>query len=131
MKGSLIMPFLEDVCVLVWLLSIPVMIISALLFLVRLITKKNRKIAKRVFWSAAACFFGSFLLFGLTSPVTWCKHEYTTIIDEAPTCTSDGRRERYCPLCDFTKKEKFDALGHKLVTQSKREPTYEADGELV
>lgn len=125
------MPFLEDICILVWVLSIPVMGISALLFLIRLITKKNRKIVKRVFWSAVACFFGSFLLFGLTSPVTWCKHEYTLIADEAPTCTSNGGREQYCPLCDYTKKETFDATGHNMVTQSKREPTYEADGELI
>ena len=125
------MPFLEDICILVWVLSIPVMGISAFLFLIRLITKKNRKIVKRVFWSAVACFLGSFLLFGLTSPVTWCKHEYTLIADEAPTCTSNGRREQYCPLCDYTKKETFDATGHNMVTQSKREPTYEADGELI
>ena len=44
---------------------------------------------------------------------------------------SDGKREQYCPLCDFTKRETFDATGHNMVTQSKREPTYEADGELI
>lgn len=122
---------MEDICIYIWLVSVLVSIVSAVIFIIRLITKKNRKIVKRVFWISIACSIGAFILFGLTSPVTWCEHEYTTIIDEAPTCTSDGRRERYCALCDYTKKETFDATGHNMVTQSKREPTYEADGELI
>ena len=118
-------------CIYVWAIATLVALVSAIVFLVRLITKKNRKNAKRVFWIATAVAVVSFVLYGVTSPVTWCKHEFTTVIDQPPTCTVDGKTEQYCPLCDFTKKDTIKATGHNMVTESKREPTYEANGELV
>lgn len=118
-------------CIYVWAVATVVAFVSAIVFLVRLITKKNQKTAKRVFWIATAVAIGSFLLYGITSPVTRCKHEFTTVIDQRPTCTVDGKTEQHCPLCDFTKKGTIKATGHNMVTESKREPTYEANGELV
>lgn len=118
-------------CVYVWAVATIVAVVSAIVFLVRLITKKNRKTVKRVFWIATAVAIGSFVLYGVTSPVTHCKHEFTMVVDQPPTCTVDGKTEQYCPLCDFTKKDTIKATGHNMVTESKREPTYEANGELI
>lgn len=118
-------------CIYTWIVATLVAIVSAVIFLIRLITKKNRKTVKRVFWIANAVAVGAFVLYGVTSPITRCDHEFTTVIDRKATCTVDGRTELYCPLCDFTKKKTSKATGHNMVTESRREPTYEADGELV
>lgn len=125
------MHLIGQTCIYVWAVATLVAVVSAIVFLIRLITKKNRKTAKRVFWIATAVAIGSFVLYGVISPVTRCKHEFTMVIDQPPTCTVDGKTEQYCPLCDFTKKDTIKATGHNMVTDSKREPTYEASGELV
>lgn len=122
---------LDDIFLLIMLASIPVMAVSAVMFFIRLITKKNRKRAKRTFWIAVACCIGSFILFGVTSPATRCKHEFSTIVDEAPTCITDGKKEQYCPLCDYTKREELEATGHTMIPIRKLEPSYEEEGELI
>lgn len=118
-------------CIYTWIIATLVAIVSAFIFLIRLITKKNRKVVKRVFWIATAVAVGAFVLYGITSPITRCDHDFTTVIDQPATCTVDGKTEQYCPLCDFTKKDTIKATGHNMVTESKREPTYEAKGELI
>lgn len=118
-------------CIYIWALASLVAFISAIVFIIRAITKKNRKSVKRVFWIAVAISIASFILYGVTSPVTRCDHEFTTIVDQQPTCTENGRKEQYCPLCDFTKKDTIKATGHNMVTESQRDPTYEADGEII
>ena len=118
-------------CIYVWAIATMVAFASTIVFFARLITKKNRKNVKRVFWIATVVAVGAFVLYGVTSPVTRCKHEFTMVVDQPPTCIIDGKTEQYCPLCDYTKKDIIKATGHSMVTESKREPTYEANGELV
>lgn len=118
-------------CIYIWAVATLIAFVSAIVFLIRLITKKNRKTVKRVFWIATAVAISSFVLYGVTSPVTRCDHEFITIVDQQPTCTEDGKKEQYCPLCEFTNKETIKATGHQMETKSKIEPTYESDGEQI
>lgn len=120
-----------QVCIYVWAVAMLIAPISGIIFLFRLITRKDRKVVKWVFLSSIAVAIGSFVLYGVTSPVVRCKHEFTTISEQLPTCTVDGKKEQYCPLCDFTKRETLEATGHNMVTKSKREPTYEVAGEFI
>lgn len=115
----------------IWAVAMLAMFISGIIFIVNTIKKKDRKIIKKLFVSSVIIAIACFVLYGITSPVTRCKHEYTTILDQAATCTEDGKKEQHCPLCDFTKKETFKATGHKMKTKSKIEPTYDTEGEQV
>ena len=115
----------------IWAVAMFVIFISGIVFVINLIKKKDHKIAKRVFISAIIVAISSFVLYGITSPVIRCKHEYTTILDQPASCTEDGKKEQYCPLCDFTKKEIYKATGHKMLTKSKTEPTYDSEGKQI
>lgn len=115
----------------IWAVAMLVIFISGIIFVVNTIKKKDRKIIKKVFISSIIVAISCFVLYGITSPVTRCKHEYTTKVDQPATCTEDGKKEQYCPLCDFTKKETFKATGHKMITKSKTEPSYESEGEQI
>lgn len=115
----------------IWAVAMLAIFISGIIFIVNTIKKKDRKTIKKVFISSIIVAIACFVLYGITSPVTRCKHEYTTILDQAATCTEDGKREQHCPLCDFTKKETIKATGHKMEIKSKSEPTYDAEGEQI
>lgn len=115
----------------IWAVAMLAIFISGIIFIVNTIKKKDRKTIKKVFISSIIVAIACFVLYGITSPVTRCKHEYTTKIDQPATCTEDGKKEQYCPLCDFTKKETFKATGHKMITKSKTEPSYESEGEQI
>ena len=77
----------------IWAVAMLVIFISGIIFVVNTIKKKDRKIIKKVFISSIIIAISCFVLYGITSPVTRCKHEYTTKIDQPATCTEDGKKE--------------------------------------
>lgn len=115
----------------IWAVAMLAIFVSGIKFLINLIKKKEHKPVKKVFIAAVVVAISSFVLYGITSPVTRCKHEYTITLDQPATCTEDGIKEQHCPLCNFTKKDTFKATGHKMVTQSRTEPSYESEGKQI
>ncbi len=125
------MGFIEDICISIWLIANIIAFISAIVFIIKLITKKKKKITVIVFCASLVIAIAAFLTYGVVYLSSQCDHDYVTLVNQEPTCTVEGVKEQYCPLCDYTDRETIDATGHKMVTVSKKEPTYEADGELV
>ena len=66
----------------------------------------------------------------LTSPATWCSHEYE-ITEIPPTCVEKGEIHKYCPLCDYDDIDYVDALGHAMKEVSRTEPTESKEGKIV
>lgn len=64
----------------------------------------------------------------LTSPATWCEHEYAVVEDVAPTCTEKGKIVKVCPLCDNTTYDYPEKLSHSWGESITVAPTCSQEG---
>lgn len=106
--------------------------VDALIFLVVLLIKKiSKKETKRSFTVFLLFAVGGLIFFVLsllTSPSTWCEHQYRLVEEKAATCTVDGEITYHCDLCDTPKVETIEAEGHSMVEVSRTNPTENAEG---
>lgn len=125
------MEVISNIC---GVLVIAVTLIIPILLFVLLIL---RVLKKRCLWAGVAtlCCVGSFvpliLLGTLTSPQTWCQHEYDIIEEVAPTCNEKGKIVKHCPLCDMETTERLDKLTHQWVVKSSAAANCENGGYVL
>lgn len=116
------------------LLMVLAMIATPVLVLVVIIYALSKKQCKTLGLIASIC-AGSIIPFAVlgvvTSPETWCDHEYAIVEEVAASCTEQGKVVKVCPLCEGESTEYIDKLGHDMVDVRKVEPTHDADGEYV
>lgn len=100
-------------------------------FLIRWVRKKpKRKVGIATLATAVSIVI--FTLIGtFTSPMTYCEHQFQEVSNRPATCEEKGEVVNHCNLCDLTRTERPNALGHDLVIVSRREPTIGVDGEVV
>ena len=96
------------------------LIVALPIFLFKLVKKYilTKEIDRELIIKVGGCLGGIvvFTIVGtLTSPTTWCEHEYVVVEDVAPTCTEKGKLIRKCSLCDLTSNDYPDMLGHSWV----------------
>lgn len=110
------------------LIATPVLFV---VFLARWLTKKpKRKVGFATLIAAASVVV--FTLVGtFTDPMTYCEHQFQEVSNRPATCEEKGEVVSHCDLCDLTRTEKPDALGHNMVETSRREPAIGVDGEVV
>lgn len=58
------------------------------------------------------------------------NHAYTETIIEA-TCEKAGEIKKFCEYCGIAETETISAIGHKMEEVSRKEPTEDANGEIV
>ena len=105
--------------------------ILLLVWLVRLIARKSAKVLGIACLICLGCFVMSIMVGTLTSPTTWCDHEYELIDSKSASCDESGYELSRCPLCGSEKKSKIKKLGHDMKEICRVNPTYEKDGEIV
>lgn len=105
--------------------------ILLLVWLVRLIARKSAKVLGIACLICLGCFVMSIMVGTLTSPTTWCDHEYELIDSKSASCDESGYELSRCPLCGSEKKSKIKKLGHDMNEIRRVNPTYEKDGEIV
>lgn len=118
---------MDDIFVALLLLALITCFISAIGFVAKWITKKPKKKWGIVALTAFVAFWGIGILWGILS----CKHEWIEESRTNPTCDIPGIVAYSCSLCDETKSEKLDSLGHDMRIVSRIEPTENLDGEII
>lgn len=122
---------LGHMLVCIWALTLWVIFISGIVLLIKSIRKKELKVVKKVFITSIIVALSSFVLYGVVTPVVRCNHEYTTTLYKPSTCTKDGKKELCCSFCGLTKKEIIKAEGHKMVSETVAQATYESEGQQI
>jgi hypothetical protein len=94
---------------------------TGIVFIVKIATKKKKLISGLLCAGFAGLFLFSTTLGVLTSPATWCKHEFEVVSEQPATCTEDGGIVLVCALCDTRQTEKIKATGHDMIEVSRSE----------
>ena len=118
---------MEDILILLVLLSFLSTCICLFCFIIKWIMKKSKKR-----WGIAAII--SFILiwvWGFSAVAVSCDGEYIEISKTEATCTTAGEVVYKCDKCGETKSETIDPLDHKFVEVSRIEPTVDNEGEVV
>lgn len=110
------------------------MFVTPVLFVIFLIRWAMKKTKKKI-GIATLIGIGCFILFSIvgafTSPGTYCDHQYYVVSEDPATCEEKGTVSYHCDLCGYDRTEKIDALGHDMSEVSRKEPTEDAEGEIV
>ena len=116
---------LMSILVAIEILALPILLI---VWLLRKAKKKPKMKWVKWFWVS----FALFLTIGMiTSPATWCKHEYKMVESKEASCTESGYEKYHCELCGSDKTNTLKELGHSMVDVRRVEPTDDKDGEYV
>ena len=105
--------------------------ILLLVWVVRLIARKSAKALGFACLICFGCFMLSVIVGTLTSPTTWCDHEYELIDSKSASCDESGYEISHCPLCGSEKKSTSKKLGHDMKEIRRVNPTFSTDGEIV
>lgn len=101
------------------------------IFLIRWAMKKTKKKIGIATLIGIGCFILFSIVGAFTSPGTYCDHEYYVVSEDPATCEEKGTVSYHCDLCGYDRTEKIDALGHDMSEVSRKEPTEDAEGEIV
>ena len=118
---------MDDIFVVLLLLALVTFFISLIGFVVKLIMKKPKKKLGIVALSA----FVLFWVIGITWAILSCDHEWNEVSRTEATCDMPGFIDYSCSLCEETKSEKIDSLGHDMRIKSQVEPTETLEGEIM
>lgn len=122
------MQTISNVCSFIAIFELITAPILLIIWLVRKIRKKPKMKWFKWFWISFVAVVAAGVL---TSPSTWCKHEYRLVDSKAPDCTTDGYETYHCDLCGRDMTKKIERLGHDMRERSQVKPTYEDDGKLI
>ena len=125
------MEILSKICAIIAGTLMFVTPILFLIWLVRIITRKSAKALGISCLICAGCFVLSVIVGTLTSPTTWCDHEYELIDSKSASCEESGYEISCCQLCGSKKKSTSKKLGHDMKEVRRINPTYSTDGEIV
>jgi len=118
---------MDDIFVALLLLSLVTCAVALICFIVKWITKKPKKKCGIVALMAFILFWVVGISWGMLS----CDHEWNESNRAEATCDMPGFVDYNCSLCEETKSEKIDSLGHDMQIISQTEPTETLDGEIV
>ena len=105
------MQAISSVCSTIAALQVLAMPILLVIWFVRKLMKKPKMKWLKWFWIS----FVAVVTIGvLTSPATWCEHEYELIDTKDASCDESGYELSRCPLCNREQKSTFKKLGHDL-----------------
>ena len=60
--------------------------------------------------------------------IAGCNHKFSSVVNQAATCTKNGKETFTCKKCGYSYSTELDKLGHKYVTDAAKAATCTEDG---